>query len=400
MDFHMGSLYWRTTVEKGLPPFRQPVPAAYYDIAIVGGGISGALCAYILSQEGLQVALIEEKEIGHGSTSANTGLLQYSNDIMLHELMEQIGNDPAVRFYKACEAAIGQLEIVAASLPLDVQFRSRSSLYYASTEDDVPRLRKEWQALRQYGFSAEYWTPAEVESAFPFSKAGAIITHGDAEVNPLRLCRGAVRYAEEQGVHIYENTRVLEIHSPKEEVRLETTNGEMRAGKVVFTTGYTTFPCLDHGKEKLNRTFAMATKPMEDVSTWKERMMIWETERPYLYTRLTEDDRIIIGGLDEEISSLLHNRSVLHSKGEQLKRKLEDLFPEMPIEIDHIWAAMFGESTDNLPLIGRHPKFPRLLYLIGLGGNGTVYSMLGARLIRDLLAGIPNDLTDIVRLDR
>ncbi|BAQ10037.1 oxidoreductase [Bacillus sp. OxB-1] len=135
-----------------MPPFRQPVPAAYYDIAIVGGGISGALCAYILSQEDLQVALIEEKEIGHGSTSANTGLLQYSNDIMLHELMEQIGNDPAVRFYKACEAAIGQLEKVTASLPLDAQFRRRSSLYYASTEDDVPRLRKEWQALRTYDF--------------------------------------------------------------------------------------------------------------------------------------------------------------------------------------------------------------------------------------------------------
>jgi len=39
------------------------------------GEISEALCAYVFSRGDLQVALIEEKEVGHGSTSVNTGPL-------------------------------------------------------------------------------------------------------------------------------------------------------------------------------------------------------------------------------------------------------------------------------------------------------------------------------------
>jgi glycine/D-amino acid oxidase-like deaminating enzyme len=38
------------------------------DVAIVGGGMAGVLNAYILSEAGLRVALLEKKEVGSGAT--------------------------------------------------------------------------------------------------------------------------------------------------------------------------------------------------------------------------------------------------------------------------------------------------------------------------------------------
>jgi len=46
------------------------------DIAIVGGGITGAALAWRFADAGIRVALVEAKLIGRGSTAASTALLQ------------------------------------------------------------------------------------------------------------------------------------------------------------------------------------------------------------------------------------------------------------------------------------------------------------------------------------
>jgi len=47
------------------------------------------------------------------------------------------------------------------------------------------------------------------------------------------------------------------------------------------------------------------------------------------------------------------------------------------------WAGTFAETSDGLPLFGRHPQYgPRVLFALAYGGNGITYSMLGAGLLR------------------
>ncbi|WP_313237354.1 NAD(P)/FAD-dependent oxidoreductase [Sporosarcina ureae] len=398
MKLHTGSLYWESTFTKEgfVKVNRQDV----YDVAIVGGGMSGALTSYVLANEGYSIALIEQEEVGGGSTSANTGLLQFSNDIMLHELMEQIGEEKAVEFYQSCKKAIENLKDVAEHAPFDVQFHTRESLYYASTEEDVARLRKEFEALRKYGFPVEFWEREDIEAHFPFSQPAAIVTAGDAEVNPLRLCMGAIHYAYEKGMDIFEHTEVLGIRDTEERVLIKTTNGDFQAKSVVVTTGYE--PTLDTKipQKDLKVTYAIATQPIDDLSFWHERMMIWETKRPYLYMRLTDENRIVSGGLDQDMDTLPSSQEEIDKKFKQLKQELQELFPIQKLDFEYEWTALFGESTDELPVIGRHPVEPNIYYLIGLGGNGTVYSMLGAYLLRDELAGKSNPNEPIVEIER
>ena len=45
------------------------------DVLILGGGISGALTAHYLVQEGIECTLIDARTIGLGSTCASTSLL-------------------------------------------------------------------------------------------------------------------------------------------------------------------------------------------------------------------------------------------------------------------------------------------------------------------------------------
>lgn len=56
------------------------------DVAILVGGISGALTAHYLTQQNNPCVIVDARSIGLGSTSASTSLLQYEIDTPLHKL--------------------------------------------------------------------------------------------------------------------------------------------------------------------------------------------------------------------------------------------------------------------------------------------------------------------------
>ena len=83
-----------------------------------------------------------------------------------------------------------------------------------------------------------------------------------------------------------------------------------------------------------------------------------------------------------------------------LLEKLQELIPNETFHAPYRYCASFGESNDNLPFIGQHPMKENHYYLLGYGGNGTVYSMLGAEILADLIMGRKNDDARLVTLDR
>ncbi|KAA0944203.1 FAD-binding oxidoreductase [Sporosarcina sp. ANT_H38] len=399
MHIHEGSLYWPGTMP--IPPERKKVEiASHYDVIIVGGGMSGALSALALADKELSIAVLDKRQMATGSTMANTGLLQYSNDIMLHELIEQIGEKDAVRFYQLCLDAMDNLKKTAERLPLDPDFISRPSVYYASDDTDLKRIRKEYETLKRYGFPCDYWNEDEIRKYLPFSKPGAIVTYGDAEVNPYKFVNGILQVVESMGVHLFEFTDVNDVTEENGLLHISTSSGEFHADKVLFTTGYETLPVGKRIGADINRSYVIVTEPLDASPIWHENALIWESKRPYLYMRTTEDNRIIVGGLDEDKPQAPLSNELIMKHGDNLKKQLQALFPELPIEIDYAYCATFGESLDNLPFIGEHPSKRNHYYLLGYGGNGTVYSMLGSTILADSMTGKANSDAHIVQLER
>ncbi|WP_026692420.1 NAD(P)/FAD-dependent oxidoreductase [Peribacillus kribbensis] len=397
MDLHNGALFWKS-IKEDIHIERGDIDDIF-DVVIVGGGMSGSLAAYTLSAEGLKIAVIDKGKIGQGSTLANTGLLQFSSDIMLHELIEQIGAEKAVRFYKTCRDAIDELEKAASSLSISSDFKRRDSLYFASKEAHAEKIQKEYRTLVKYGFKTEYLSPSDILSRYSFSKPAALLTHGDAEINPYKFIRGILQDISRKGVQVFENTEMTEIEESNDFVKIHTSAGVIHSSNIIIATGYEPPFLLSGAKANLNRSYAIATEPVKDLMDWNNRELIWETARPYLYMRTTADGRIIAGGLDEEEPST-PSTDWIKNRAERLQKEIQNLFPALKVKTAYAWGAVFGESLDNLPYAGKHPSKDHIYYLLGYGGNGTIYSMLGSQIIRDLILNRKNKNTEILRLDR
>lgn len=398
MQIYNGELYWPTTYTR--EEHTNPAIASFYDVVIVGGGMSGMLTAHALVGEGLKVALLDKRKPGEGSSAANTGILQYCNDIMLYELIKQIGEQDAVRFYQICYEAIQELAEIVRLLPDQADFIKRPSVYFASKKRDMKKLQKEYEVLKQHGFPCEILAEEEVWTKFGVKKAGAIITYEDAEVNPYKFVVGLSERLKQQGLHIFENTTLNIIEEKKDDFTLHTIEGIIKTKRLVYTTGYEKVPFGKIKGANIRRTYAIVTNEIPDLQPWFERALLWETARPYFYLRTTVDNRIIVGGLDEGKAKPPKNPKKLDKKAEQLLNVLKNMLPQYDLEAEFIYGASFGESKDNLPFIGEHPHHRGHYYMLGYGGNGTVYSLIGSRIVADLIMERPNDDVHIVTTHR
>src|SRR3982751_5144040 len=90
MDLKSGYPYW--AVKNGLmhafPPLQEDLRC---EVAIIGGGITGALIADELAGHGHDIALIEQRDVGWGSSAASTALLQYEIDTHMVHLAKRCG---------------------------------------------------------------------------------------------------------------------------------------------------------------------------------------------------------------------------------------------------------------------------------------------------------------------
>ncbi|WP_182200169.1 NAD(P)/FAD-dependent oxidoreductase [Paraliobacillus salinarum] len=393
MNIQSGTYYWPTTL-MNTPTYPQVTEDINCDVLIIGGGSSGAQCAYYLAETDLNVVLIEKNTLGSGSTSANTALIQYAGEKMFINLQNTFGEAYISKHLSLCRQAIDDIEKAAKQMNRDCSFTRRDTLYFASHHEDVEKLKKEYQLLKEAQFPLQFLTRDEIASIYPFSKEAAIYFKNDAEVNPFIFTHGLIEYALEHDVKIFENTKMIGHVYHDDGVTIYTdTKHKIHAKKVIYCAGYENVELKNEKQASFVSTYTVTTEPVNDFSTWHNRTLIWETARPYLYIRTTADNRIIIGGLDDNTIYPEDRDSKLAHKKDKLIQGFNKLFPDISVKPAYYLAAHYGGTRDGLPIIGQYEASPHSYFLYGYGDNGTVYSQLLARIIADdIISGNSADL--------
>ncbi|MBE1441996.1 NAD(P)/FAD-dependent oxidoreductase [Paenibacillus sp. OAS669] len=402
MDLFTGKLLWPDTLPQP-PQYPSLEEDITCDVLIIGGGVAGALCGYYLMKQGVNAVLVDKRSIGAGTTAANSGILQCSNDKSLTSCIHSFGEQNGVRFYQLCRDAVNELGRICAELDLDAEYLKRSCLYVASQENDLASLRKEYELLHRYGFSVSYWEEEQISRSFSFHKPGAIYSEGDAVFNPYKLANGLIEILSRKfGLRVYTDTEIRSHVAYENHLVFHTrTRRTITAAKAVIATGYEAQMMKRNPNAMLESTFAVATQRLKAFPGWYEQCLIWETARPYLYIRTTADNRIIIGGMDEATANAQERDAMLLRKKELLLAETIKLFPELGrLQAEYSWSATFGSTHDGLPLIGTQEEFPHCYFALGYGGNGTVYCTIAGQIISSLIASGSHPDAHLFRFDR
>ncbi len=383
MDLKSGYPFW--SVKNGLLHAFPPLARDHAcDVAIVGGGITGALIAHELGRHGHSVCVLEQRDVGWGSTSASTALLQYEIDEHMVDLAARYGEADAVLAYQACASAIPMIAAVSKTVR-DVDFAPMRSLYFASKQGHVEDMREEYALRHKHGFEVEWLEQAAIASRFGIDAPAAILSRQAARVDPYRLASKLFARLVKQDGQVFDRTRVVRMEPGTRGVKL-TTDADcvVRAKHVVLAGGYETQKWLDQGVAKNRSSYACISDPIESPALGVfADTMVWESARPYLYFRATGDGRLLVGGEDDSIDIPAKRDAQVGRKSEKLARRVRELLPDLPMEPVFAWAGTFAETEDGLPFFGPHEQHgPRVHFAMAYGGNGITYSALGAGLLR------------------
>jgi glycine/D-amino acid oxidase-like deaminating enzyme len=401
MDLKTGNLLW-----PAISPTHAEFPRLDADIrcetAIIGGGITGAMLACSLADEGVDVVLVDKRQPAEGSTSASSALVLYEIDQPMVALAKKVGPEHAQRAYLAVRRALDDLAFTVKNHDIDCDLTWRESLFLGTRDSDLEWFADEVTVRRLLGIEADLLDEPELRYRFGVHRPGAIHSAAALSLDPYRLTLGLIDAAVRKGMRAFGHTSVEVETDSSNGSYLQTDHGpRIECDQIIVATGYET-PELFHPVRdlcSLKSTYVVTSHPMER-EPWPKNALIWESAEPYLYARQTEDGRVIIGGEDEPIVDPERRDALIDWKAKRLCDKFGELCPGQEIEPDFVWAGTFAETADGLPYIGTMPRFPGCHFALGYGGNGITYSMLAAQIITDSILGRSNPDGKLFRFDR
>lgn len=394
MDLKSNEPFW--LVKNGLlATYPSLYTDATCDVLIVGGGITGSLIAHQCIQDGYSTILIDKREISHGSSSATTSMLQYEIDTPLCELIEMVEEKGAVASYKACSKAIDDLGRVTRQVNSKAGFKKKDSLYFAALKKDVDRLKKEFEARKKAGFEVQWMEADEILEKYDLHNTyGGILSKQGASVDAFMLVHEILTYNRKKGLQVYDRVKLMEVKYEARQNKVSLNTGAtITCKKIVYCVGYESATMIKEKFVDLISTYAIVSEVEPSKCKKYNDILVWNTADPYIYLRTTDDDRLLIGGEDEEFRNPLKRDALIGKKEQRLLKSFEKYLPHIPFRTDFVWAGTFGETKDGLPYIGEHQDFKNSYFVLGFGGNGITFSVTGMEMVSKWLQGKKHLLT-------
>lgn len=393
--------YWIEDVEKSAARYPALPGTRQADDVVVGGGYAGLWTAIKLKTEHPErrVMVLEAKQVGWAASGRNGGFCEAS---ITHgePNAESRWPEEVDTLRRLGYENLDAIEQFIREHDLDVDYERTGQLSVANEPYQAAWLGKNPDKQVVALDAAE----VQKRVASPTFLAGEFSPRENANVHPAKLAAELARYANEIGVEIYEETRVLSLDGQADEtLQFVTDRGTVTAERAALCTNvfpsllkrYTfhTVPVYD---------YVLMTEPLSDEQLasigWAGREGLADMANQFHYSRLTADNRILWGGYDAVYFSGGRIRAGHEDRMESHRRLASHFFTTFPqlkgLKFSHRWAGVIDTSTRFCAFYGQ-AYGGRVQYVAGFTGLGVGATHFAADVMVDRLEGRTTERTEL-----
>lgn len=353
-------------------------------ILIVGGGLTGACCAFALVRSGHEVVVLESGNAGEGTTNnSGSAILYQSKD-----------NDLFVEMTRRSMELWDELRDLGIA-----PFRRDGSHVLFSGDDEEAFAVKRANFLAGHGVKVERLDRAALENVLPglhHLVTGSYFCAEDGEANPYQSCMGITTAAKAAGASFIFNDAFKDIEFSSRGITGAVAGSGRRipCDAIILAAGAGTAQLASQFGVPLavspERGEQLLTPPMPLILKGRilnVRYMRGKTLGAFAGLALGQepDGRLKIGSTREPGQSEL----VTSERGR------DALLEEMSLCLPHLASLPIARHTVGIrmssasgrPIVAQLPSHAGLFAIDGLGGNGVAFAPLIAELAVKLVEG-------------
>ena len=336
------------------------------DVLIVGGGLTGILCAYMFDNAGVDYTLIEAEEICSGITKNTTAKITVQHGLNYDKIIKKYGVEAAQKYYKANNNALARYRELCKEFNCNFEVKDA----YVYSLNDKEKIEKEIKAYNTIGVSVNFTK----DIPLPLKITGAVKLGNQGQINPLELL-----YKVAENLNIKENTKLQNLLPNC----AETDKGKIHFKKAIIATH---FPIINkHGSYFLkmyqHRSYVIAYENAQNVGG-----MYVDDDLKGLSFR-NYGDLLLIGGGSHRTGKKGGNWAEISAFAKRHYPKAREKYR---------WATQDCMTLDGLSYIGNYSKnTPNLFVATGYNKWGFTTAMVAAEILCDLVQEKRNEFANI-----
>lgn len=356
-------------------------------VVVIGAGYTGLSTALHLAESGVEVTVLEAREIGWGASGRNGGQVNPGLKLDPDRVEADFGPDLGGRMVDFAWNSGDFLFDFIRRHDIACDARRSGSIRAAVRAKSFGQVQATYDQLARRGMAVELLDKDRV-AAFTGTDRylGAMLDTGGGHLNPLALVRGMARAARQAGVKIFEATAADHLTRAGARWTIGTSKGTVSAEKVLLAgNGYT-----DGLWPRLRRTIVpayagiVASTPLSaeaarrvvpsGVSTYEHGVVT-------AFYRVDAQRRLLMGGRCRQTPLGRPDQM------EFLARYARQLWPDLgPFAFEAGWNGQIAITTDHYPHV--HEPAEGVLAVLGCNGRGVALTTaLGPQLARRLVEG-------------
>jgi glycine/D-amino acid oxidase-like deaminating enzyme len=275
------------------------------DVCVIGAGIAGISTAYELVSRGVEVVMIEAREVLSGETGRTSGHLNSALDDGYLEIEKKHGRDGAKIAAESHGWAVKRVGEISKKLGIDCEYRILPSYEVSQYprgnkewEEEISQLKEEVSLDKQLGIEVRYDDDLKIKGwDGQIDQRGGAVYSTQATFHPTKYLNGILRWLKDQpNFACYTHTRMTNITEKgieiaglgRKTVEISTVNGhKVSANHAVETTNVPLQKLSVIAEMEYERTYCIAIRVPKD---YIEDCLIYDQAEAYKYVRFTECD--------------------------------------------------------------------------------------------------------------
>ncbi|ENH97282.1 putative oxidoreductase ordL [Gracilibacillus halophilus YIM-C55.5] len=362
------------------------------DVTIIGGGITGITTAFLLSQQGVRVVLIDRNRVANGTTGHTTAKVTAQHGMIYDEFIQHFGTEYARLYYESQKEAMRQIESIIESLQIDCQYEKQDAILYTNDEKQQKKLEKELTAYQQLDIKGNEVS----ELPFHIPASFALKMSNQAQFHPILYVKGMIDELARNDIEIYEQTEAVDIENSDHTIVRTNTQHTIVCDYVVQASHFPFYEGEAFYSARMypSRSYlaAFSSKEMYPGGMY---LSIDQPKKTLRTVTHNGKELWIVGG---------ENHKTGQYKKQTSPYQLLQQFAENYLPVgnwEYQWSAQDYTTLDKMPYIGRLNKNrPEILIATGFRKWGMTNSTVAADLLSKMILDKESRYIDLYRPTR